>query len=103
MAGSVSTSPSAAPPQAVAWDFFGTAAVGEELPPLVCASVFNADADPDRVRDLGELAFGEYVRGLRDAGWTGGTRLARLGYTAGAIRYTLPAMALVAATDPGFV
>jgi hypothetical protein len=85
---------------AVDWAFLGTAAVGEELAPLVCASVAFGDADPERVRELGALAFDGYVAGLRDAGWTGDARLARLGYAAGTIRYGVAAIALFAVLHP---
>jgi hypothetical protein len=85
---------------AVDWAFLGTAAVGEELAPLVCASVAHADADPTGVRDLGELAFEGYLTGLREGGWDGDVRDARLGYTAGVIRYGLIAFGLIAAIEP---
>jgi hypothetical protein len=85
---------------AVDWAFFGTAAVGEELAPLVCASTAHADADPARVRELGELAFEEYLIGLREGGWEGDARDVRLGYTAGVIRYGLVAFGLLGAIEP---
>jgi len=88
---------------AVDWAFLGTAAVGEELAPLVCASVMLADADPDRVRELGETCFEGYLAGLRDAGWVSDARLARLGYAAGTIRYGLVPIAIVGAMDPEVV
>jgi hypothetical protein len=71
----------------VDWAFLGTAAVGEELAPLVGASVIMADEHADRVPDLGETCFAGYLEGLRDAGWSGDDRLARLGYAAGMIRF----------------
>jgi len=85
---------------AVDWAFLGTAAVGEELAPLVCASVIIGGDHADRVPELGELAFASYVAGLRDAGWGGDERNARLGYCAGVIRYGLAAWALVALLEP---
>jgi hypothetical protein len=85
---------------AVDWAFLGTAAVGEELAPLVCASTAHADADPARVRELGETAFEGYLTGLREGGWDGDARDARLGYTAGVIRYGLVAFGLLAAIEP---
>jgi hypothetical protein len=85
---------------AVDWAFLGRAAVGEEIVPLVSASVTLADADPGQVRELGEEAFAGYVAGLRDAGWTGDAGLARLGYTAGMIRYGLVAWAVIVLTEP---
>lgn len=85
---------------AVDWAFLGTAAVGEELASLVCASVMLADADPDRVRELGETCFEGYLAGLRDAGWDGDPKLVRLGYAAGTIRYGLFPAAIVGPHQP---
>jgi hypothetical protein len=72
---------------AVDWAFLGTAVVGDELAPLVGSSVIHAGEHADHVRDLGETCFAGYLAGLRDAGWSGDARLARLGYAAGIIRY----------------
>jgi hypothetical protein len=72
---------------AIDWAFLGVAAVGEELAPLVCASPVFAGEHAGRARELGETCFEGYLAGLRDAGWKGDARLARLGYTAGVIRY----------------
>jgi hypothetical protein len=71
----------------VDWAFVGTAAVGEELAQLVAASVVHAGDYADRVRDLGEVCFAGYLEGLREVGWSGDARLARLGYAAGMIRF----------------
>jgi hypothetical protein len=87
---------------AVDWASLGTAAVGEELAPLVFISPLVGDAAPERARELGEVAFEGYLKGLRDAGWAGEARLVRLGYTAGLIRYNTFALGLHAAIDPGF-
>jgi hypothetical protein len=72
---------------AIDWAFTGTAAVGEELAALACASAFLLREHADRVRELGETCFEGYLTGLRDAGWRDDARLARLGYAAGLIRY----------------
>jgi hypothetical protein len=71
----------------VDWAFLGTAPVGDELAPLVGSSAIHAGEHVDHVRDLGETCFAGYLAGLRDAGWSGDARLARLGYAAGTIRY----------------
>jgi hypothetical protein len=42
-------------------------------------------------RELGELAFESYLAGLRDVGWPGDWRLARLGYS---IAGTIPLAAI---------
>jgi len=72
---------------AVDWASLGTAAVGEELAPLVYMSPVLAGEHADRSRELGETCFEGYLAGLRDAGWPGDARLARLGYTAGVISF----------------
>lgn len=87
---------------AIDWALVGAAAVGEELAPLVCASVGLAGEHAERVRDLGETAFEGYLAGLRDAGWTGDAGLVRLGYAAGVPRYAV-AGGVPAALDPGLI
>lgn len=85
---------------AVDWQMAGTAAVGAELAPLVCASPLLTREHAARVRDLGETAFEGYLAGLRDAGWHGDAGLARLGYAAGVPRFAI-ALSVWAALDPG--
>jgi hypothetical protein len=78
----------------VDWSYAGIAAIGEELVPLVGATLLFGDAEADHTQELDQIVFDGYVQGLRDAGWEGDPRLARLGYLAGlSIRYTLGAMA----------
>ncbi len=73
---------------AIDWAFVGTGAVGEELAPLVLASVFFEGIGWDRMLKLDSIVFDGYLKGLRDAGWQGDARLARFGYvTAAALRY----------------
>jgi hypothetical protein len=75
---------------AVDWSYTGIASIGEELVPLVGATLSFFEVGPDRAQELDQIVFDGYVQGLRDAGWDGDPRLARLGYLAGLqIRYTL--------------
>jgi hypothetical protein len=67
---------------AVDWVFTGIAALGEEIANLLAASLIWFEYDAAEVRSLDEAVFGGYLKGLRDAGWQGDYRLARLGYTA---------------------
>jgi len=71
------------------WAFVGRAALGEELAPLVAASVlFDATADWECLPDLDQAAFSAYVDGLHDAGWRGDPDEVRFAYaTASALRY----------------
>jgi len=64
--------------------------VGEELAPLVAASVLFAGADPGALRELDACVFELYLEGLREAGWQGDTRLVRLGLALAAfLRYSM--------------
>ncbi len=73
---------------AVDWAFTGIAAVGEEVGPLIVATLLNSHLPTDRTAELESVALDGYVQGLIDAGWTGDPAVARLGYTASvALRY----------------
>jgi hypothetical protein len=67
---------------AVDWAFTGIAALGEEIANLLAASLIWFEADAGEAQILDETVFGGYLDGLREAGWQGDPRLARLGYTA---------------------
>jgi hypothetical protein len=87
---------------AVDWAFVGIGPVGEDLAPLVLvpAPCAAGQLGPE---ELDELVFRVYVQGLRDAGWRGDERKARLGYTASAaLRYgcLTAAVTLLHALDP---
>jgi hypothetical protein len=74
---------------AVDWAYAGQGAIGEDLVPLVLASVYFFEVELDEAQPLEEIVFEGYLEGLRDAGWQGDPRLVRLGYTAAAsLRYT---------------
>lgn len=73
---------------AIDWAFAGKGALGEELVPLILASVMFFEVGLDKAQALEEIAFEGYLAGLHDAGWQGDPRRVRLGYTAAAsLRY----------------
>jgi hypothetical protein len=67
---------------AIDWEYCGIAAVGEDLAPLVGATLLFLEVDPAEAATLDQVAFDGYVQGLRDAGWTGAERVVRFGYAA---------------------
>jgi hypothetical protein len=71
----------------VDWAFVGRGAIGEELVPLVHASVITFDVDFNKIQELEDIVIDGYLKGLRDAGWWGDTKLVRLGYAASSLRY----------------
>jgi hypothetical protein len=67
------------------WAFAGAGALGEELAPLVAATVtFDATMEWQCLPDLDQLAFNGYLDGLRDAGWRGNRDEVRFVYAAAA-------------------
>jgi hypothetical protein len=75
------------------WDKMGIAAVGEEIGGMVAATMIWFRVDAAEAARFGEVAFAGYVEGLREAGWQGDERLARLGYTASsALRWGIPGL-----------
>jgi hypothetical protein len=69
------------------WAYVGKSAIGEELVPLALASIAFNEVDVDQAQALDEVVFEGYLEGLRDAGWRGDPRQARLGYTAASLRF----------------
>ena len=67
---------------AIDWVFAGIGSLGEEIANLWAASLIWFEYDAANARSLDETVFTGYVAGLRDAGWQGDFRLARLGYAA---------------------
>jgi hypothetical protein len=68
---------------AIDWGWTGNAAVGSELAALVAsATLWFIDVQPEDLPELSRMAFAGYLRGLREAGWTGDVKLPRLGYVA---------------------
>jgi hypothetical protein len=75
---------------AVDWSYSGIGAIGEDLVPLVGATLSFFEVGPNQAQELDQIVFDGYLQGLREAGWRGDPRLARLGYLAGLqTRYTL--------------
>jgi hypothetical protein len=72
---------------AVDWAYTGRGAIGEELVPLVLASVSFFEIELSQGQALQDVVFEGYLAGLRDAGWQGDPRQVRLGYTAASLRY----------------
>lgn len=77
-----------AEPQTVAidWEHVGIGPLGADLGPLLIASVlwFQGVA-PEDLPDLDRRCFTGYLAGLRDVGWDGDERLARLGAVASTV------------------
>ena len=67
---------------AIDWVFTGPGGVGEEIANLSAASLIWLEYEASKAQVLDEAVFAGYLAGLREAGWQGDARLARLGYTA---------------------
>ncbi len=65
------------------WALAGVGAIGEDLVSLVAVSLYYEGFTQAYADELDEVVFASYVRGLRQAGWRGDQRLARIGYTCG--------------------
>lgn len=64
------------------WANAGVGALGEEPAALVGGSLVFFEIEASAARSLDELAFTEYLDGLRDAGWHENPQVVRLGYAA---------------------
>ena len=69
---------------AIDWAFVGIGAVGEDAGNLVPDSVLDGFLPPERIDELHDLVWTEYLAGLRDSGWPGEERDARLAFCVGA-------------------
>jgi hypothetical protein len=72
------------------WAFVGRGPIGADLNPLVWMSIALGGVEMDRLHELERIAFEDYLEGLREVGWHGDPRQARLGYTAASARYLFP-------------
>lgn len=85
------------------WSYAGIGALGEELVPLVGASVAFMDAPIGDIDEMAEAAIDGYIAGLDDAGWKADPgEIWNVLVTSMALRYGIGAMrfALFVATDP---
>ncbi|MGH2585770.1 MAG: aminoglycoside phosphotransferase, partial [Dehalococcoidia bacterium] len=90
---------------AIDWAWAGIGALGEELGPLVVATVLDGALPVEALPELESVALEGYLAGLADAGWYGDPRLVWLGYAASApLRYAflLAADVARAAFDESF-
>jgi hypothetical protein len=72
------------------WAFVGSAALGEEIAPLVAASLNFLDFDIAQAKALDQVVFEGYLEGLREAGWRGEPSAVRSTYAAASIlRYCI--------------
>lgn len=69
---------------AIDWSLLGRAPPGQEIAVFVTGARCWLMLDPDDAAALGELAFGSYVDGLREAGWVGDEADVRFAYAASA-------------------
>jgi Phosphotransferase enzyme family len=69
------------------WAFTGDGALGEDIGNLIPDSVFDLLLPADALDDLDERLTHGYLRGLREAGWSGEDRVVRLGICASAVKY----------------
>ena len=65
------------------WAFVGVGSLGEDAGNLVPDCVWDGFLPTSALPDVAEAVWTGYLAGLREAGWSGDERLARLGFTAG--------------------
>ena len=63
------------------WALASVGAVGEELVCLVAVSLYYEGYSAEYADQLDRAVFAAYIEGLRDAGWAGDAKLARIGFT----------------------
>lgn len=65
------------------WALAGRGGMGEELVSLTALALYYSGFTQDYAERLDQAVFSAYMQGLREAGWRGDRRLARIGYTCG--------------------
>ncbi|MCY3573138.1 MAG: phosphotransferase [Chloroflexi bacterium] len=65
------------------WALAGRGGLGEELVSLVALALYYSGFTQEYAARLDQAVFHAYIEGLREAGWQGDARLARIGYTCG--------------------
>ena len=65
------------------WALAGLGGIGEDLVSLVAVSLYYDGFSQARATELDDIVFANYINGLREAGWQGDQRQARIGYTCG--------------------
>jgi hypothetical protein len=72
------------------WSLVGSAALGEEIAPLVAASLNFLEVHSDQSQTLDQIVFHSYLDGLKQAGWKGDPRVVRFTYAASSVlRYSI--------------
>jgi hypothetical protein len=69
------------------WAFVGSGAIGEDIGNLIPDAAFDHFISSSRLVELDEAVCEAFLRGLRDAGWSGDERIVRLGVLASAVKY----------------
>lgn len=67
------------------WALASIGGIGEELVCLVAVSLYYEGFSADYADRLDETVFAAYIEGLRQAGWAGESKLARIGYSCGMV------------------
>ena len=81
---------------AIDWAFAGDGAIGEDVVPLITASVEFFEVEFADAQELEAMVLDSYTQGLRDAGWHGDPAHVRYAFAAGsALRYGLGTVRLV--------
>jgi hypothetical protein len=81
---------------AIDWAFVGEGAIGEDVVPLITASLEFFEVEFADAQELEALVLDGYMQGLRDAGWHGDPAQVRYAFAAGsALRYALGTIRLV--------